>query len=61
MQRISCAADYYDCDTIIEILGDNPLVHSKLIDDVIQYYLKGKYDYCATITSETYFKHQSSQ
>ena len=52
MQRISCAADYYDCDTIIEILGDNPLVHSKLIDDVMEFYIKGNYDYVATVTSE---------
>ena len=28
MERISGAAKKYNCDTIVEILGDNPLVHS---------------------------------
>ena len=36
MERITKAAEFYDCDTIVEILGDNPLVHSNLIDDVIK-------------------------
>ena len=35
MQRISDAAEYFESQNIIEILGDNPLVHSSLIDDVV--------------------------
>ncbi len=52
MERISNAARAYDCDTIVELLGDNPLVHSDLIDDVIRFYQNGKYDYAATVTTE---------
>ncbi len=52
MERIHCAAEAHDCDTIIELLGDNPLVHSDLIDDVIKFYNNGHYDYAATVTHE---------
>ena len=52
MKRITRAAEFYNCDTIVELLGDNPLVHSDLIDDVIKFFIKGGYDYAATITSE---------
>ena len=52
MERICETASAYECDTIVEILGDNPLVHSDLIDDVINLYLKEGLDYAANITSE---------
>jgi spore coat polysaccharide biosynthesis protein SpsF len=52
MKRITRAAEFYDCDTIVELLGDNPLVHSELLDDVINFYFSGGYDYAATVTSE---------
>ncbi|ODS33748.1 MAG: 3-deoxy-manno-octulosonate cytidylyltransferase [Candidatus Scalindua rubra] len=52
MERVSKAAEVYNCDTIIELLGDNPLVHCDLIDDVVRFYLDGKYDYAATVTNE---------
>lgn len=52
MDRICSAARAYDCDTIIELLGDNPLVHSELVDDVIKFYQDGRYDYAATATKE---------
>lgn len=52
MDRICNAAKAYDCDTIVELLGDNPLVHSDLIDDVIKFFQEGNYDYAATITKE---------
>ena len=52
MERITGGANEYDCDTIVELLGDNPLVHSELIDDVIQLYIDGNYDYAATVTKE---------
>jgi len=38
MERIVGAANYFNCDTVVEILGDNPLVHSSLIDDVVGLY-----------------------
>ena len=52
MERITKAAEFFDCDTIVEILGDNPLVHSTLIDDVISLYKSSKADYAATLTKE---------
>jgi spore coat polysaccharide biosynthesis protein SpsF len=52
MDRITSAAEYFDCDNIIEILGDNPIVHSDLIDDVINLYLSSGLDYCANISQD---------
>lgn len=52
MDRISIAAKTWGCDTIVELLGDNPLIHSDLIDDVVNFYLGGEYDYTATVTKE---------
>jgi spore coat polysaccharide biosynthesis protein SpsF (cytidylyltransferase family) len=52
MNRITSAANAYDCKTIVELLGDNPLVHSELIDAVIEFYQDGAYDYAATFTKE---------
>jgi spore coat polysaccharide biosynthesis protein SpsF len=52
MDRICNAAEAHDCDTIVELLGDNPLVHCELIDDVIEFYQAGGYDYAATVTKE---------
>ncbi len=52
MERIVGAADTYECDTIVEILGDNPLVHGGLIDDVVSLYTNDELDYAANITTE---------
>ena len=52
MDRICNAAETHDCNTIVELLGDNPLVHCELIDDVIEFYQAGGYDYAATVTKE---------
>lgn len=52
MERICGAADAYDCDTIVELLGDNPLIHSDLIDDTIALFKSEQHDYCATLTRE---------
>jgi len=52
MERINGAAHAFDCDTIVELLGDNPLVHAELIDDVLGLYQNGNYDYAATVTKE---------
>jgi len=52
MERIVGAAEEFDCETIVEILGDNPLVHSDLIDDVIDLHESYKADYTANITTE---------
>jgi len=50
--RLYAAANEYNIQTIVEILGDNPLVHSKLIDSTINLFLRENLDYAATITNE---------
>jgi|TARA_Y100000310_G_scaffold310104_1_gene354968 spore coat polysaccharide biosynthesis protein SpsF len=52
MERVTGAANAFGCDTIVELLGDNPLVHSELIDDVIKFFIDGGYDYATNVTSE---------
>jgi len=52
MERIAGAAEAYDCDTIVELLGDNPLVPPDLIDAVVKLYYDGNYEYTATLTKE---------
>jgi len=52
MQRITDAALHYESPNIIEILGDNPLIHASLIDDVINLYESDSYDYAANISSD---------
>ncbi len=52
MERIVGAADQFDIENIVEILGDNPFVHSDLIDDVIHLFFNKKADYSANITKE---------
>lgn len=52
MSRVCGAAGAYDCDQIVEVLGDNPLIHGELIDDVVTLHVNGDYDYSATVTKE---------
>jgi len=52
LERLYKAADHYNCKTIVEILGDNPLVHSDLIDACVDKYFSDTLDYVATITNE---------
>lgn len=50
--RIAAAAGGTGADVLVELLGDNPLVHSALIDDVLDLHAAGGYDYTANVTSE---------
>ena len=50
--RINEAAAAYAAEVVVEMLGDNPLVHADLIDEVIEFYKKGRSDYVANVTSE---------
>jgi spore coat polysaccharide biosynthesis protein SpsF len=52
MQRMIEGASSFSATNIIEILGDNPFIHSELIDDVAELYLKTNVDYAATATKE---------
>lgn len=51
-ERLRAAAEAHGCETIVEILGDNPLVHGELVEEVVGLYQKGGYDYCASVTRE---------
>ena len=50
--RVAAAADGVKADLVVELLGDNPLVHSELIDDVVDLHVNGGYDYSASVTVE---------
>lgn len=50
--RLAGAADRFACDPVIEVLGDNPLVHSALVDGCVRIYDRGGVDYVATVTTE---------
>ena len=52
MDRVASAAEAFGCDTIVEILGDNPLVHADLIDDTVDLFRKQNLDYAASLTTE---------
>jgi len=50
--RINAAAVVCDADLVVELLGDNPLVHADLIDDVVEFYKESDFDYTASVTTE---------
>lgn len=52
LDRIDAAAQSAGADLIVELLGDNPLVHADLIDDVITYHQRSGNDYSASVTAE---------
>ncbi len=58
-RRVADAAAEHGADVIVELLADNPLVHSDLIDDVIGLFRKQQSDYAANVTKE--YQHCPSQ
>lgn len=50
--RMAQAAEASGAETVVELLGDNPLIHSGLIDGVLQVYRERGADYAASVTSE---------
>ena len=52
MERIVKCANKFKTKKIIEILGDNPLIDEKLIDDVINLSDTQKFDYVANISKD---------
>lgn len=49
-----CSLKYPEYKNIIRITGDCPLIDPDVIDQVIRFYEKGKYDYASNILNETY-------
>lgn len=50
--RISAASQANEMSVIVEMLGDNPLVHSDQIAAAVELFRSGGYDYVATLTNE---------
>lgn len=48
MGRVLEAATRFDATDVLAFTGDNPLVDSELIDDVVTFYRSGGYDYATT-------------
>lgn len=49
-----CALEHSQFKNIIRITGDCPLVDPKVIDKVLIFFEKGKYDYASNVLEETY-------
>ncbi len=52
LARVAAAARACRADPVIELLGDNPLVHAELIDAVVERFQTGGFDYAASVTTE---------
>lgn len=51
--RLCAAAVAFDCDGIVEVLGDNPLVHAAMIDESVELFRAGGGNgYACTVTNE---------
>lgn len=50
--RIQAAVQFFKINNVVEVLGDNPLVHSDLIDAAVELHIKSNSDYVATLTNE---------
>jgi spore coat polysaccharide biosynthesis protein SpsF len=50
--RMAGAVEAAQCDRVIELLGDNPLVHADIIDEVARFFESGAYDYAVNVTYE---------
>jgi spore coat polysaccharide biosynthesis protein SpsF len=50
--RLAEAARCHSAGLVVVLLGDNPLVHAELIDDVVAFHNRGRFDYAATATTE---------
>ena len=50
--RISDAVEYIGASSFIEVLGDNPLIESTIIDAVCDKYESSNYDYVSLLTKE---------
>ena len=50
--RMAGAVEASRADRVIELLGDNPLVHGAIIDDVVAFFDAGGFDYAVDVTHE---------
>ncbi len=52
LKRLSDTVKYIGADSFIEVLGDNPLIDSSIIDATCKEFVKNKYDYVSILTKE---------
>lgn len=52
LSRVVGAVNSYPSEGYIHLLGDNPLIHSKLIDDVVAYFFENNFNAISTATKE---------
>lgn len=50
--RIAGAARRFEADRVLQLLGDNPLLHHTLVDAVVEHFLSGDWDYAVNLTNE---------
>lgn len=54
LDRFYQAAGQYEPEHIVRLTGDCPLIDPKIIDDVIDFYIKGNYDYVSNALNPTF-------
>lgn len=54
LDRVLKAAKHYNADIIVEITGDETLIDINIVDRVIDFYLKNKFDYVSNILNRRY-------
>lgn len=54
MSRVLEAALAYGADLIVELTGDSPLIDPAIIDETVNAFLAGDYDYVANVLERTY-------
>jgi len=47
LSRFYCAARFYKADIIVRITGDCPVIDPKIIDELIDFFISGNYDYAS--------------
>ncbi|MGE9289840.1 MAG: cytidylyltransferase domain-containing protein [Puniceicoccales bacterium] len=50
--RITEAARFAEAETVLDLMGDNPLVHSEMVEDVIDFFRKEDCDFASSVTTE---------
>ena len=52
LKRLSDTVKYLGANSFIEVLGDNPLIDSSIIDETCKEYINNEYDYVSILTKE---------
>ncbi|MEM0966808.1 MAG: glycosyltransferase family protein [Verrucomicrobiota bacterium] len=50
--RITEAARFAEADIVLDLMGDNPLVHSEMVEDVIEFFRRTDCDFVSSVTTE---------